>query len=77
MRGTDALQTYRHSSKSVSQASDYEVETDAIVTKSQAIANAGPNMLERLPSLIRSALYALRGGSLIRPLAIALALVQT
>ena len=31
-------------------------------------------MLERLPALFRSALYALRGGFLIRPLAIALAL---
>jgi uncharacterized membrane protein len=31
-------------------------------------------MLERLPALFRSALYALRGGFLIRPLAIALVL---
>jgi hypothetical protein len=31
-------------------------------------------MLERLPSLFRSALYALRGGFLVRPLAIALVL---
>jgi len=31
-------------------------------------------MLERLPALFRSAIYALRGGFLIRPLAIALSL---
>jgi hypothetical protein len=31
-------------------------------------------MLEHLPSLFRSALYALRGGFLVRPLAIALVL---
>jgi hypothetical protein len=33
-------------------------------------------MFERLPSLFRSALYALRGGFLIRPLAIALVLPE-
>jgi uncharacterized membrane protein len=36
--------------------------------------DAVPSMFERFPSLFRSALYALRGGFLIRPLAIALVL---
>jgi uncharacterized membrane protein len=41
------------------------------------LRRAVPRMFERLPALFRSALYALRGGFLVRPLAIALVLGAT